>query len=102
MVVEAVPAELGGMITAGVSVPTIGIGAGAACDGQVLVAHDMLGLQDRIIGRFAKVYANVGDDVRQAFASFAEEVREGSFPGEEHSYGMAADVLAQLREPESS
>jgi 3-methyl-2-oxobutanoate hydroxymethyltransferase len=98
MVVEVVPAELGGMITAGVSVPTIGIGAGAACDGQVLVAHDMLGLQDRIIGRFAKVYANVGDEVRQAFASFAEEVREGSFPGEEHSYGMAKDVLSQLQE----
>jgi 3-methyl-2-oxobutanoate hydroxymethyltransferase len=99
MVVEVVPTELGGMITAGVSVPTIGIGAGAACDGQVLVAHDMLGLQDRIIGRFAKVYANTGDDVRQAFASFAEEVREGLFPGEEHSYGMAKDVLSQLQEP---
>ena len=81
MVVEVVPAELGGMITTGVPVPTIGIGAGPACDGQVLVAHDMLGLQERIIGRFAKVYANIGDDVRRAFASFAEEVREGSFPG---------------------
>ena len=99
MVVEVVPAELGGMITASVPVPTIGIGAGPSCDGQVLVAHDMLGLQERIIGRFAKVYANIGDDVRGAFASFAEEVREGSFPDEEHSYGMAKDVLAQLREP---
>jgi 3-methyl-2-oxobutanoate hydroxymethyltransferase len=98
MVVEVIPAELGGMITASVPIPTIGIGAGAACDGQVLVAHDMLGLQERIIGRFAKVYANVGDDVRRAFTSFAEEVREGSFPDEEHSYGMAADVIAELRQ----
>jgi 3-methyl-2-oxobutanoate hydroxymethyltransferase len=98
MVVEVIPAELGDMITASVPVPTIGIGAGPACDGQVLVAHDMLGLQERIIGRFAKVYAGVGDDVRRAFTSFAEEVRAGSFPDEEHSYGMAKDVLEQLRE----
>ena len=98
LVVEVIPAELGGMITASVPIPTIGIGAGAACDGQVLVAHDMLGLQERIIGRFAKVYANVGDDVRGAFTSFAEEVRSGTFPDEEHSYGMAKDVIAQLRE----
>ena len=98
MVVEVIPAELGGMITASVPIPTIGIGAGAACDGQVLVAHDMLGLQERIIGRFAKLYANVGDDVRGAFTSFAEEVRSGTFPDEEHSYGMAKDVIAQLRE----
>jgi 3-methyl-2-oxobutanoate hydroxymethyltransferase len=98
MVVEVIPAELGGMITASVPIPTIGIGAGPACDGQVLVAHDMLGLQERIIGRFAKVYADVGDDVRRAFTSFANEVRAGSFPDEEHSYGMAKDVLEQLRE----
>jgi 3-methyl-2-oxobutanoate hydroxymethyltransferase len=98
MVLEVIPAELGEMITASVPIPTIGIGAGAACDGQVLVAHDMLGLQERIIGRFAKVYANVGDDVRRAFTAFAEEVRAGSFPDEEHSYGMAKDVIAELRE----
>jgi 3-methyl-2-oxobutanoate hydroxymethyltransferase len=98
IVVEVIPAELGGIITERVSIPTIGIGAGAACDGQVLVAHDLLGLQERIIGRFAKVYANVGDDVRRAFTTFAEEVRAGSFPDEEHSYSMAKDVIAQLRE----
>jgi 3-methyl-2-oxobutanoate hydroxymethyltransferase len=98
IVVEVIPAELGGIITERVSIPTIGIGAGAACDGQVLVAHDLLGLQERIIGRFAKVYANVGDDVRRAFTTFAEEVLAGSFPDEEHSYSMAKDVIAQLRE----
>jgi 3-methyl-2-oxobutanoate hydroxymethyltransferase len=99
MVVEVVPAELGGMITTAIPVPTIGIGAGPRCDGQVLVAHDMLGMQERVIGRFAKVYANIGDDVRRAFESFAEEVRAGSFPDEDHSYGMAKDVLSQLQEP---
>lgn len=99
MVVEVVPAELGGMITAAIPVPTIGIGAGPGCDGQVLVAHDMLGMQERVIGRFAKVYATIGDDVRRAFESFAKEVRAGSFPAEDHSYGMAKDVLSQLREP---
>ena len=102
MVVEVIPAELGGMITGSVSVPTIGIGAGPSCDGQVLVAHDMLGLQERIIGRFAKVYANIGDDVRNAFTSYADEVRTGAFPDEEHSYGMAKDVLGQLRAPDIS
>ena len=101
MVVEVIPAELGAMITESVSIPTIGIGAGPSCDGQVLVAHDLLGLQERIIGRFAKVYANIGDDVREAFASFATEVREGSFPDDEHSYRMAKDVLDQLRTPPS-
>ena len=99
MVVEVIPAELGEMITQSVPVPTIGIGAGPFCDGQVLVGHDMLGLQERIIGRFAKVYATIGDDVRNAFASYAEEIRDGTFPDEEHSYGMAKDVLQQLREP---
>jgi len=99
MVVEVIPAELGAMITERVSIPTIGIGAGPSCDGQVLVGHDLLGLQERIIGRFAKVYANVGDDVREAFASFAHEVREGSFPDDDHSYRMARDVLDQLRTP---
>jgi 3-methyl-2-oxobutanoate hydroxymethyltransferase len=99
MVVEVIPAELGAMITERVPVPTIGIGAGPSCDGQVLVAHDMLGLQERIIGRFAKVYAEVGDEIRQAFASYASEVQAGAFPDADHSYGMSPDALAQLREP---
>ena len=99
MVVEVIPSELGAMITERVPVPTIGIGAGPSCDGQVLVAHDMLGLQERIIGRFAKVYAEVGDDIRRAFSAYASEVQAGSFPDADHSYAMAADVVAALREP---
>jgi 3-methyl-2-oxobutanoate hydroxymethyltransferase len=100
MVLEVIPAELGGLITEHVPVPTIGIGAGPDCDGQVLVAHDMLGLQERIIGRFAKVYANVGDEIERAFAAFAGEVKAGAFPDADHSYGMAAEELERVRQAE--
>jgi 3-methyl-2-oxobutanoate hydroxymethyltransferase len=97
MVIEVVPAELGSMITDVVPVPTIGIGAGPGCDGQVLVAHDMLGLQERIIGRFAKVYAEIGVAVQAAFEEYAKEVRDNEFPDDAHSYGMAQQTLAALR-----
>lgn len=97
VVVEVVPAELGAMITEAIDIPTIGIGAGPACDGQVLVAHDMLGLQERIIGRFAKVYAEAGNLIEQAFADYVAEVRAGTFPAEEHSYRMPAAVIEELR-----
>lgn len=98
MVVEVVPAELGALITARVPVPTIGIGAGVDCDGQVLVGHDMLGLQERIIGRFAKIYADVGSVIHQAFATYAAEVRNSEFPDAAHSYGMSEATLAELRQ----
>lgn len=97
LVVEAVPAEVGAIITARVPIPTIGIGAGSACDGQVLIGHDVLGLEDRFSPRFAKRYADLGAATRAAFASFAEEVRDGGFPDAAHSYGMNADVAAALR-----
>jgi 3-methyl-2-oxobutanoate hydroxymethyltransferase len=100
IVVEAVPAELGRIVTERVAVPTIGIGAGISCDGQVLVAHDLLGLQDRI-GRFAKVYAEVGVQIRKAFTAYAEEVRHGAFPDAEHSYSMTAATLAELKRAEA-
>ncbi|MDQ2652622.1 MAG: 3-methyl-2-oxobutanoate hydroxymethyltransferase [Chloroflexota bacterium] len=100
-VVEVVPAELGAMITEQIDIPTIGIGAGPDCDGQVLVAHDMLGLQERIIGRFAKVYAEAGNVIEQAFADYASEVQAGTFPNDEHSYRMPAQTLAELADPVS-
>jgi 3-methyl-2-oxobutanoate hydroxymethyltransferase len=100
VVVEAVPAELGELITSSVPIPTIGIGAGPGCDGQVLVAHDLLGLQERIIGRFAKVYANIGEQVEGAFSAFASEVQAGAFPGAEHSYRTPPDLIEQLYSPE--
>ena len=86
MVVECVPTELARKITAAVNVPTIGIGAGAGCDGQVLVMHDMLGLFDKIRPKFVKQYADLGTAIRQAAAEYCREVREGVFPGPEHGF----------------
>lgn len=97
-VVEVIPAELGAMITGQIPIPTIGIGAGPDCDGQVLVAHDMLGLQERIIGRFAKVYAEAGNLIEQAFADYAAEVQASVFPDEEHSYRMPERTMTELED----
>lgn len=101
MVVEVVPAELAEMITSAVSIPTIGIGAGPNCDGQVLVAHDMLGLQDKRVGRFVKQYVDLGTQVAAAFAEFRDDVQSGTFPGSEHSYEMPQRALSKLRAVES-
>jgi len=85
VVLEGMPAELAAELTATLSIPTIGIGAGVACDGQVLVMHDMLGLCEWTPG-FVKQYAGLGQLASQAARAFAEEVREAKFPGPEHSY----------------
>ena len=85
VVIEGVPAELGREITEAVGIPTIGIGAGADCDGQVLVMHDMLGLTDWSPS-FVKQYANLGSLAAQAARNFAEEVANSKFPDEAHSY----------------
>jgi 3-methyl-2-oxobutanoate hydroxymethyltransferase len=86
LVVECVPAEVAARITEAVKVPTIGIGAGPHCDGQVLVIHDLLGLFDDLRPRFVKRYAELGAGVRQAVESYCREVRDGTFPGPEHSF----------------
>ncbi len=86
LVVECVPAEVAQKITAAVRIPTIGIGAGTGCDGQVLVSHDMLGLFDEIRPRFVKQYVNLGSQIVQAVEAYCREVREGTFPGTEHSF----------------
>src|SRR5437660_1770242 len=86
VVVECVPAEMAARITAAVAVPTIGIGAGVGCDGQVLVAHDMLGLFDDIRPRFVKQYAELGRDMMQAVEAYCREVREGTFPAAQHGF----------------
>jgi len=87
LVIEAVPAELAGEITAALSIPTIGIGAGPDCDGQVLVCNDMLGLTagERVPG-FVKQYVDLKSQVSRAARSFMEEVSDGTFPGKEHTY----------------
>jgi 3-methyl-2-oxobutanoate hydroxymethyltransferase len=86
LVVECVPAELGGRITAAVKVPTIGIGAGPHCDGQVLVTPDLLGLFTAFRPRFVKQYASLGDEISAAIRTYCREVREGTFPDSEHSF----------------
>lgn len=86
MVVEAVPAELATEITRILGIPTIGIGAGVNCDGQVLVLHDMLGLFERFLPKFAKRYANLKDDGVKAIREYKKDVEDGTFPGPEHSF----------------
>jgi len=88
IVLEGIPAPLAREITAMLKVPTIGIGAGPDCDGQVLVMHDMLGLTSGFRPRFAKPYANLWQDASAATLAYLREVREHNFPGPEHSYGL--------------
>ena len=86
LVLEAIPTELGAEITRSLSIPTIGIGAGVDCDGQVLVIYDLLGMNPDFSPRFVKRYANLAAVIGEAAASYREEVRSGAFPGEEHSF----------------
>jgi 3-methyl-2-oxobutanoate hydroxymethyltransferase len=81
-----VPAKVAARVTEAVSIPTIGIGAGASCSGQVLVLHDMLGLNEGFSPKFLKRYAAIAADVRNAIARFGEEVRAGSYPDDDHSF----------------
>lgn len=86
IVIEGVPSELGAQITEEIEVPTIGIGAGPFCDGQVLVTQDMLGLFSDFTPKFVKVYSDLGTNARNAIETFCNEVRSGDFPTEEHSF----------------
>jgi 3-methyl-2-oxobutanoate hydroxymethyltransferase len=96
IVLETIPAVLAARITEAVPVPTIGIGAGPDCDGQVLVFHDLLGLYDRFAPKFVKRYAALGGLIAEALTSYAEEVRSGAFPGPEHSFAMDPKNLETL------
>jgi 3-methyl-2-oxobutanoate hydroxymethyltransferase len=94
VVLEAVPSPVAREVTARLSVPTIGIGAGRDCDGQVLVYHDLLGLTEGHLPRFVKRYANLSREIRDALEHYAEDVRAGTFPGGEHTYEMPEAELA--------
>jgi 3-methyl-2-oxobutanoate hydroxymethyltransferase len=98
VVLEAIPRQLARIVTARVTIPTIGIGAGAECDGQVLVSPDLLGSFDRFTPRFAKRFADIGGATRDAFERFAADVRAGEFPAQEHGFAMSRDVIAALDE----
>jgi 3-methyl-2-oxobutanoate hydroxymethyltransferase len=86
LVLEAVPAALAAQVTSRLQVPTIGIGAGPDCDGQVLVVHDMLGLSARRVPKFVRQYASLGDIVKEAVRAYQADVKDGSFPAPEHCY----------------
>ncbi len=96
VLLEAVPAEVAAVITRRAKVPTLGIGAGPKCDGQVLVIHDMIGMFDRKVAKFVKKYREVGNLILEALDEFKKEVAEGKFPAPEHCYPMPEDVAAEL------
>jgi 3-methyl-2-oxobutanoate hydroxymethyltransferase len=97
IVLESVPAPVGALATQRLSIPTIGIGAGVECDGQVLVLHDVLGLYGEFKPKFAKRYADIGAAVTTALREFDREVRDGSFPTDEHSFTMKESELLSLQ-----
>jgi 3-methyl-2-oxobutanoate hydroxymethyltransferase len=94
LVLEAVPTPVAARITASLQIPTIGIGAGPSCDGQVLVYHDLLGLTEGHTARFVKRYADLATIIRESLAAFVADVRSGAYPEERHTYGMPADEQA--------
>ena len=96
VVLECVPAKLAELISKSISIPTIGIGAGAGCDGQILVYQDMLGLFSDFTPKFVKKYANVGEMMTQAFRDYIADVQEGSFPAPEHTFAISEDVIKKL------
>ena len=98
IVLEAVPAPVAARITAELTVPTIGIGSGRACDGQVLVFHDLLGLYEGKAPRFVKRYADLASETRAALGRYAADVRSGAFPSDEHTYSIPEDEFARFEE----
>lgn len=96
IVLEGVPEEVARMVTAALDVPTIGIGAGPHCDGQVLVYHDLLGFEDRMAPKFVRRYADLKHEAVAAMERFCSDVRDGSFPGPEESYHLAAGEAEAL------
>ena len=97
VMLECVPAEVGETMSRQLKIPVIGIGSGAGCDGQILVSQDLLGLFDRFVPKFVKVYRQLGQEVLAAFSEFREEVQSGVFPGCEHGTSMAEEQLLELK-----
>ncbi len=97
VVLEVVPREIATLITESLSIPTIGIGAGAGCDIQVLVLHDMLGLSFGKLARFVRPYANLHEVMTEAVTRYADDVRSGTYPSEDESYALPADTAEELK-----
>lgn len=98
LVLEGIPARLAALITERVGVPTIGIGAGAGCDGQVLVIHDLLGMYDRFTPKFVRQYANAGEVLREAFTAYRDDVLARRFPAAEHSFDLPEEVWEAIKD----
>ena len=96
VVLECVPAKLAAIVTEKLDIPTIGIGAGAGCDGQVLVYQDMLGMFDNLKPKFVKEFAHVGDLMREGFSAYIKECKEGTFPAQEHTFAIKDEVIEKL------
>ncbi|MEG2290055.1 MAG: 3-methyl-2-oxobutanoate hydroxymethyltransferase [Clostridium sp.] len=96
VVLECVPAKLAELVTREVSIPTIGIGAGVDCDGQILVYQDMLGMFNDFTPKFVKKYANLGEAMTEAFKEYINEVSTGAFPAPEHGFKISEDVISKL------
>ncbi len=96
LTLECVPAPLAALITAKLDIPTIGIGAGAGCDGQILVYADMLGMFSDYCPKFVKSFADAGKVMKQGFKDYIDEVKAGTFPAEEHTFAMDESVLSKL------
>jgi 3-methyl-2-oxobutanoate hydroxymethyltransferase len=97
IVLEVVPREIASLITESIGIPTIGIGAGAGCDIQVLVLHDMLGLSFGKLARFGRAYANIHQVMTDAVTRYADDVRNGTYPSEEESYALPAEAAEELK-----
>jgi 3-methyl-2-oxobutanoate hydroxymethyltransferase len=97
VLLEAVPAPIAKMVTERLTVPTIGIGAGVHCDGQVLVVHDMLGLFDRFTPKFAKKYVNLSEIIMKALESYRDDVQKGEFPTDQHSFHIDEKELSKIK-----
>ena len=97
LILEAIPKELAALITEAVKIPTVGIGAGVDCDGQVLVFHDMVGLFKRFTPKFVKVYADVYTTQVNAVGEYIKDIRSAEFPGNEHSFRMSAESVENLK-----
>lgn len=96
VVLECVPEKLADKVTKELEIPTIGIGAGSGCDGQVLVYQDMLGMFSDFTPKFVKKFANVGQVMKEAFKSYIDEIQQGSFPSQEHCYSIDDDIIGKL------
>lgn len=96
VVLECIPAKLAQLITNSISIPTIGIGAGVGCDGQILVYQDMLGMYSDFTPKFVKKYANLGEIMTNAFKEYIKDVNSGSFPSDKHTFAISDDVINKL------